>query len=165
LINLKYFLKKDIIEGCESLEKILMGSSFHNQDQFPVRGLNILLVEDDQICRNVLEKILVIHGMVVKSVETGEAALEFLNGCCGVDLVLMDIQLPGIDGIETTKKIRMMENGNAVPVIAVTALAKEWKRERFFPEGFDDYLPKPVDTMLLFEIIRKQIDHYSEKDL
>ncbi len=133
------------------------------QGQFPVKGLKILLVEDDEICRNVVKKVLTMHGMEIEAVCCGEDALEYLAGCCDIDIILMDIQLPGIDGIEATKKIREMKNLE-VPVIALTALAEEWRKEKFFPEGFDDYLSKPVDIDLLFDAIRKQIEHYSDSN-
>ena len=130
-------------------------------DQLPVKGLKILLVEDDEVCRCVMEKVLIIHGMEVFPACSGEEALEIFGINGEFDIILMDIQLPGIDGIETTSKIREL-SFNRIPVIAVTALADEWKKEKFFPEGFDGYLSKPVDIELLFEVIRTQIDH-SEK--
>jgi len=134
-----------------------------DQIKFPFRGLKILLVEDDYVCRTLLEKVLKIEGMEVTAVSSGEAALDFFFKVQDIDLILMDIQLPGIDGIETTQKIKSFQadkNLN-IPVIAITALASQWKNDCFFPEGFSEYLPKPVDMNLLFEVIRKQMEHYS----
>ncbi len=121
---------------------------------FPVKGFKILLVEDDEVCRSVLEKVLILCGMDVVSVRSGEEAVGFICENCDIDLVLMDIQLPGIDGVESAKRIKAK---TSIPVIAVTALASE-PGFKDFPEGlFYDCLPKPVDINALFKIIHKSI--------
>ena len=74
------------------------------------------------------------------------------------DLVLMDVQMPGIDGIETTSVIRQMENGRRrIPIIAVTARAMQGDRERCLAAGMDDYLAKPVHPAELIALLRRYL--------
>jgi CheY-like chemotaxis protein len=75
---------------------------------------------------------------------TGERAVELATEH-GPDLVLMDIQLPGIDGVEALGRLRADERTRSVPVLALTAQAMEGDRGRFLDAGFDGYLSKPVD--------------------
>ena len=71
------------------------------------------------------------------------------------DLVLMDIQLPGIDGVEALGRLRAEERTASVPVLALTAQAMDGDRERFLAAGFDDYLSKPVDISVFVATVRR----------
>jgi CheY-like chemotaxis protein len=69
------------------------------------------------------------------------------------DLILMDISLPGIDGIEATQRIKAQGSTTQIPVIALTANAMRGDRERFIAAGCDDYLPKPISTADLLDLL------------
>lgn len=107
----------------------------------------ILVVEDDPSLRLLTGMQLKQLGYVAKTVETGEAAVELTSD--GISLILMDIGLPGIDGISATMQIREQElkaHRNRIPIVALTAHSD---RERCLYAGMDDFLQKPVllDTL------------------
>ncbi len=126
-----------------------------NQPTFD-RPLNILLVEDNpvnsRLARHVLEK----AGYAVVAADSGLAALSALDHT-RFDLVLMDVQMPVMDGIKTTAKIREREKatGEHVPVVALTAYAMPGDRARCLEAGMDDYLTKPIQPSALREAIRR----------
>jgi CheY-like chemotaxis protein len=90
-----------------------------------------------------IKRILEKKGVEVESAEDGEKALEVLRRN-SFDIIFMDIQMPVMDGIETTKRIRSMNDKGGVPIIALTACAMAGDREKFLAAGMDDYLSKPV---------------------
>ena len=107
-------------------------------------GLAILVAEDERINRVVVQQLLGRLGHSVVCVENGEQALEALRGG-RFDCVLMDIQMPGLDGLATTRAIRE-ELHLALPVIALTAHAMKGDRERFLESGMNGYVSKPFDV-------------------
>jgi CheY-like chemotaxis protein len=107
------------------------------------RRLSILVVEDERTNRVVAERLLGKLGHGATCVESGEEALERLASE-SYDCVLMDIQMPGLDGMETTRAIRD-RLGSDVPVVALTAHAMEGDRERFMEAGMQGYVAKPFD--------------------
>ncbi|MEQ1934129.1 MAG: response regulator, partial [Fimbriimonadaceae bacterium] len=112
-----------------------------------VKRGKILLVEDNAINRKVANHILQRIGCTVDSAENGQVALELL-AASWYDAVLMDIQMPVLDGFETTQRIRAREHqtGRHIPIIAMTANASENDRSRCLRGGMDDYLPKPISA-------------------
>ncbi|EPG50895.1 response regulator [Leptospira kirschneri] len=114
----------------------------------------ILLVDDDM--RNVfaLSKILSEKGMNVLKAEDGNSALELLSKNEDVDLVLMDIMMPEMDGYETMKKIREISKYKNLTIIALTAKAMQNDRQKCIEAGANDYIPKPVDVERLFSLMR-----------
>lgn len=115
------------------------------------RPLNILLVEDDAVNQNVTKRLLEKVGHQVESVNHGHDALRLLERQ-SFDVVLMDIQMPVMDGIEATKRIREKGDDRHIPIIAMTAHAISGDRERFLSLGMDEYIAKPIQ---LNELIRK----------
>jgi len=105
----------------------------------------ILVVEDNRINQRLMVAILKKLGHHVALASSGHEALEYV-GTQTFDLVLMDIQMPEMDGVETTQKIREREaqDGRHLPIIAVTAHAMAGDRERYLATGMDDYLTKPI---------------------
>jgi CheY-like chemotaxis protein len=73
------------------------------------------------------------------------------------DLILMDVQLPGIDGVETLARLRREPRTASLPVLAVTAQAMHCERERLLAAGFDDYLSKPVNVAELLALVRRYV--------
>lgn len=120
-----------------------------------VLPLRVLIVEDNDINRSVVEGILenfVSHQVFA---ENGEVAIEVLKSV-RVDLVLMDCQMPVMDGYETTRAIRNGDAGDAyrdIPIIAMTANAMDGDRERCLESGMDEYLAKPIDMDQLQKVI------------
>lgn len=119
----------------------------------------ILLVEDDEVNRKVIGKMLKKLGYDFDVVENGNAALEML--CYKeYDLCLMDIQMPGLDGTQTAGIIRQKEKGGEthMPIIAVSAHALRGDRERFLALGMNDYIAKPFQISELYTIIEKWLN-------
>jgi CheY-like chemotaxis protein len=92
--------------------------------------------------------------MVVSFAENGRDALDRLADTDGIDLVLMDIMMPEMDGYETTRAIREMPQFKSLPVIALTAKAMKGDREKTIAAGASDYITKPVDTEQLLSLMR-----------
>jgi signal transduction histidine kinase/ActR/RegA family two-component response regulator len=117
----------------------------------------ILLAEDDQVSRMVAERILSKSGCHVTCAKDGREALDILKND-RFDLVVMDIQMPVMNGLESTRAIRNGEAGEwcrSIPIIAMTAYAMDSDRKSFNEAGMDDYIPKPVDNDSLMETLRK----------
>jgi PAS domain S-box-containing protein len=121
-----------------------------------MKKLKILVAEDDAINQMYLAGFLRSQGWKVDTAANGLVALE--KFAVGVyDLVLMDGQMPKMDGFETSRRIREMEkeDGKHVPIIAITGYAIPGDRERFLEAGMDDYVSKPIDERKLLEIINR----------
>jgi HAMP domain-containing protein/signal transduction histidine kinase/CheY-like chemotaxis protein len=117
-------------------------------------GKTVLIVDDD--IRNIfaLTSILEWRDMVVVSAETGRDAIAMLDAEPDIDIVLMDIMMPEMDGLDTMRVIRKLPQFNALPIIAVTAKAMKGDREKCIDAGAWDYLSKPVDTEQLLSVLR-----------
>jgi len=109
-------------------------------------GPQILVVEDNERSMKLFRDVLHASGYRTLEAATGERAVELVFEH-RPDLVLMDIQLPDIDGVEALDRLRADERFSSVPVLALTAQAMEGDRERFLAAGFDGYLSKPVDIV------------------
>lgn len=109
--------------------------------------MKVLLAEDNPVNRTLARKLLEKHGHSVVIAENGRQALEAL-GRQSVDLILMDVQMPEMDGLEATRAIREKEKGTGAhqSIIALTAHAMKGDRERCLAAGADDYLTKPIHT-------------------
>jgi PAS domain S-box-containing protein len=105
------------------------------------KSLNILLAEDNLVNQRLAARLLEKRGHTVTVVEDGAEALRAVQEHT-LDLVLMDVQMPEMDGLEATREIRRMKY--TIPIIALTAHAMEGDRERCLDAGVDDYLPKPI---------------------
>ncbi|HEY5448282.1 MAG TPA: response regulator, partial [Polyangia bacterium] len=119
-----------------------------------VAGLRVLVVDDD--VRNIfaMTSVLEASGLEVIYAENGQAAIESLTKDPAIDLVLMDVMMPGMDGYETMRAIRANPVFRGIPIIAITAKALKDDRSKCLEAGASDYLPKPVDTGKLLDLIR-----------
>jgi two-component system, cell cycle response regulator DivK len=120
-------------------------------------GERVLVVEDNDKNMKLVRDVLQASGYSTFEATTGEQAVE-LALVHEPALVLMDVQLPGIDGVETLEKLRQDERTSSIPVLALTAQAMSGDRERFLEAGFDGYLAKPVDVGALIEAVREHCD-------
>jgi CheY-like chemotaxis protein len=116
-------------------------------------GLRILLAEDNLVNKKVAVRLLEKQGHIVAAAGTGNAVLELLEQQT-FDLILMDVQMPEMDGFETTAAIRRNETGRRIPIIALTAHAMTGDRERCLAAGMDGYASKPIRT----EDLNKEIE-------
>ncbi len=119
-----------------------------------LNGKKVLIVDDD--IRNIfaLTSILERYDMVTVSAETGRDAINLLQAAQDVDIVLMDIMMPEMDGLDTTRAIRQIPRFRNLPIVAVTAKAMKGDREKCFEAGAWDYLSKPVDPDQMLSVLR-----------
>jgi two-component system, cell cycle response regulator DivK len=111
-----------------------------------VTGAQVLVVEDNEKNMKLFRDVLQASGYRLLEAATGERGLE-LAAEHHPNLVLMDIQLPDIDGIEALARLRADARTASIPVLALTAQAMHGDRERFLGAGFDAYISKPVDIV------------------
>jgi CheY-like chemotaxis protein len=111
-----------------------------------MEGVKILVVDDD--FRNIFAMTALLERgkAVVQVAETGVEAIGVLERTSDIDIVLMDIMMPGMDGYDTMRAIREIDRLKDVPIIAVTGKASPGERERCLDAGANDYIPKPVDA-------------------
>jgi CheY-like chemotaxis protein len=125
----------------------------YNQDSL-LEGKRILIVDDDMRNSFALSKLLSDKGIIIRIAQNGQKALDLLADDPDVDLVLMDIMMPVMDGYETTRRIRARQEFRSLPILALTAKAMKGDREKCLSAGANDYLPKPVDVDRLFSMLR-----------
>ncbi|MEO1368884.1 MAG: response regulator [Acidobacteriota bacterium] len=118
----------------------------------------LLVVDDDPVSRMIAESQVSSLGYEVDVVESGQAAIEALRRR-DYSAVLMDCRMPGLDGYETTRRLRGQEHDSRLPVIAVTAHAREGERERCIAAGMDELLEKPVATEALAATLDRIVTH------
>ncbi len=168
-LGISAYLAKPI-QPAELLDAILNALSLHaskpsntqqkTQEVLPQsdrrQEMKVLLAEDNAVNRTLATRLLQKHGHTVIVVENGRQALEALERE-NVDLVLMDVQMPEMDGLEATAAIREKEKktGDHLPIIALTAHAMKGDREKCLAAGTDDYLTKPIRTADLFAAVER----------
>jgi CheY-like chemotaxis protein len=122
----------------------------------PAQRPHVLLVEDNEVAQRFMTTVLERKGYRVRVAPTGPEAIDAV-ATETFDLVLMDIQMPGMDGIETTRRIRHLPGGKFVPIVACTANTSSETRNSCADAGMNDFLAKPVHTGELVEIAGKYI--------
>lgn len=150
-------LQGAIVEEAPALEisaaPELLTSPGDAVDAIEVEGRALLLVDDDMRNTFALAKVLRKKGMIVHLAPGGEEALSLLESEEGIELVLMDIMMPEMDGYEATRRIRGMEGLADIPIIALTANAMKGDRDKCIQAGASDYLSKPVDIDALLPLL------------
>jgi len=117
-----------------------------------MRAMRILVVDDERAVRESLRRALELEGYEVELAEDGEQALVRLDAAAAVDAAILDVLMPGIDGLEVCRRLRA--GGNAVPVLMLTARAEVDSRVAGLDAGADDYLPKPFALAELLARLR-----------
>ncbi len=115
----------------------------------------VLVAEDSSVIQNLLKKILLFENCKITSAKDGQLALDKFDDE-DFDLVIMDVNLPSVDGLEATKKIRSYKNKKGqIPIIGISGNAKNYPTDIFFEAGMNDYLQKPLDYDQLIELVKK----------
>ena len=122
----------------------------------PIKGAGILLVEDNAINQQVATELLEQAGFVVTIAGNGREGVHEVK-TSEFDLILMDIQMPEMDGYEATRIIRKEHNSDSLPIVALTAHAMAGEREKCLDSGMNDYLSKPIKTDHLYAVLTKWI--------
>jgi CheY-like chemotaxis protein len=150
------------VESTLSKDQQAMIRMQHNPDEV-LRDRKVLLVDDDLRNTFALSKMLRKHGMNVIIADNGQMALDKLQQEKGVELVIMDIMMPVIDGYEAMRVIRADKKWAKLPVIALTARAMPEEQEKCMAAGANDYLVKPVDLERLLTLMRVWLFKRDEK--
>jgi HAMP domain-containing protein/signal transduction histidine kinase/DNA-binding response OmpR family regulator len=146
-----FFLHRDIAELPQPARHTL--EDLHRSDRV-LADKTVLIVDDDM--RNIfaLSSVLEEHGMVTVAADNGRDAIRTLQTRNDIDVVLMDIMMPEMDGIDTMREIRKIPQLGSLPIIAVTAKAMKGDREKCIEAGAWDYLSKPVETKQMLAVLR-----------
>jgi two-component system, cell cycle response regulator DivK len=120
-------------------------------------GELILVIEDNEKNRKLVRDVLTVKGYRVLETETGEDGLRVARAEHPA-LILMDIQLPGIDGIETLRLLRAEIDTATIPIVAVTASAMTQDRQKIMAAGFDGYQAKPISVRPFLDLVREVLD-------
>ena len=122
----------------------------------------VLVVDDD--IRNVfaLTSALETYGMQVLHAESGKEGIELLKRARDIDLVLMDVMMPGLDGFDTMRIVRQLDNYRSLPIIAVTAKAMLGDREKCIEAGANDYIAKPVNVDVLLATLTRALQQQQQ---
>jgi CheY-like chemotaxis protein len=152
LLDTIYFFLHRSIMGLAQGERQAV-QDLHNSSRV-LEGKKALIVDDDM--RNIFALSTVLHdqGMHMVSANNGREAIRLVKEEPGIDIVLMDIMMPEMDGITTMQEIRKLPEMKDLPIIAVTAKAMKGDREKCIRAGAWDYLSKPVDTIHLLAVLR-----------
>jgi CheY-like chemotaxis protein len=124
-------------------------------DERQLKG-RVLFVEDESINREIGQDLLAAAGVDVVVAENGFIAVNCYKQS-NFDLVLMDVQMPVLDGLGATRQIRALPHGLTVPIVALTANVFAADREQCFEAGMSDFLPKPVDPDALYALLAKYL--------
>ena len=116
----------------------------------------VLVAEDSSVIQNLTKKILQMQSFKISSVKNGQQVLDLLQKE-DFDIILMDINMPVMDGMECSRNIRALPNSDKakIPIIAITGNAQNYSIEDFKEAGINDYLPKPLNFDALVEAVKK----------
>ena len=129
-----------------------------------LKGFNILLVEDNSINQQIAYELLSNVGLIITIANNGVEALQKINEK-KFDLVLMDLQMPEMDGFEATRQIRKQDKFKDLPIVAMTAHAMTGDREKCIETGMNDHTPKPIDPEGLFKTLYKWLHRDEQEEI
>ena len=119
----------------------------------------VIIAEDSSVIQNLTRKILQIQKYDITSVKNGIEVIDEMNKA-NFDLILMDINMPKMDGMECARKIRKMDNKqkSQIPIIAITGNAKNYSISDFNEAGINEFIPKPLNFDVLVETVKKYME-------
>ena len=118
--------------------------------------MKVLIVEDNLMSKTLVKDILLMNGYDVIEAERGTEALK-LASTETPDLILMDINMPGMDGITAARLIKSSNESKEIPVVALTASALKGDDEEILKQGFDGYISKPIDVKALVKLVDEKL--------
>jgi CheY-like chemotaxis protein len=121
------------------------------------RPARVLVVEDNEMNMQLVEYLLEEGGYQIVKAASGEEALATARGGEAVDLILMDIHLPGIDGLSVIREMKADPQTGSIPILALTAHAMRGDKDRFLEAGCDGYISKPIDVKTFLTSIRSYL--------
>ncbi|HVN95109.1 MAG TPA: PAS domain S-box protein [Syntrophorhabdaceae bacterium] len=135
--------------------RLAVGNNTGREKIKQIKGARVLLVEDNEINRQVAKEMLEGFGLVVETAVDGFQAIQRVadTKAPALHAILMDIQMPHVDGFEVTRNIREVLSSRAVPIIAMTAHVMDSDRQKCFDAGMNDYVPKPIEPNELADIL------------
>jgi CheY-like chemotaxis protein len=130
-------------------------SMLTEETDYHLVGLKVLLAEDNEVNQQIAKELLSGQGITVTIADNGKEAVDRMNGILEgkYDLILMDLQMPEMDGFEATKEIRKINPD--IPIIAMTARTMLEERDKCYQAGMNDHVAKPIDPQMLFVTIKK----------
>lgn len=176
LAGVKAFLPKPVtpsniwsalFEACSSPIIKPCSTEKNNNTNIDLRGMRVLLVEDNDLNQQIASELLQSAGVTVTLADNGKTALELLHSApdpLPYDLVLMDIQMPIMDGHQATLELRKDERFKELPIIALTAHAMEDERQLCLDEGMNGHISKPIEPQLLFKLLSRWTKKQPEKN-
>ncbi|TDO97478.1 response regulator [Marinomonas balearica] len=142
-----------------------MGSTAdQTEETADLKHKRVLLVEDNELNRRVVMGYLEESELIIDTAHNGQEALDKV-GNAHYDLVLMDLQMPVMDGLTATRKIRTFFDKNALPIVAMTAHASVEDKQRCLEAGMNDYVTKPIDIDELYRALRRHVSSSTETPL
>ena len=148
-------------EAGQTVEKEIVTRESLNRKA--VQGLHLLLAEDNLINQKVAVEILSTAGITLDIANNGRESVEMVRKK-KYDAILMDVQMPEMDGIEATRMIRSETKNMMIPIIAMTANAMKGDREKCLEAGMNDYISKPIDTEQLFSVLKRWVGGDIQRD-
>ncbi|NTW79679.1 MAG: response regulator [Geobacteraceae bacterium] len=154
--NVGSMLPRRVVSSVPEERRKTEAATITSESLAAIHGARVLLVEDNEFNQLVATELLESAGLSVTLAVNGEQALEKLRDET-FDAVLMDVQMPVLDGLEATRRLRLMAGFETLPVIAVTAHAMPHDRQRCLDAGMNDYISKPIDQKELKRLLIKWI--------
>ena len=151
--KITFVIETDYVDSIDEKEKTNIDS------KLSLKGTKILLVEDNLLNQEIAKELLTESGMIVYTASDGDEAVEAVRNANkgDYDIILMDIQMPRMNGYEATKEIRKLPLGKYIPIIALSANAFEEDKMRSLKEGMNGHIAKPIDVNKLFEELLKHL--------
>ena len=152
-----------VVDGAEDATSVAQDESDASVLARDFGSARLLLVEDNEVNQYVAQELLADAGLAADVAEDGQQALELFTRQ-PYDLILMDMQMPVMDGLAATRAIRALPNGGEVPILAMTANAFAEDRQRCTEAGMNDYLSKPFEPEQLYAVLRRWLEPGRESE-
>lgn len=123
----------------------------------------VLIVEDNELNMKLFKDLLEAHGISTVQTREGRNAVDFIRAEMP-DLIIMDIQLPEISGLEITKIVKADAQLKAIPIVAVTAFAMKGDEQKIREGGCEDYISKPISVIKFIEVVKKHLEKPESAD-
>ena len=152
-------ISESLVERNGNTARLLQDTKLTNLHAQWLVGVGVLLVDDSAVNLEIASRLLEKFGAQVLTATNGSQALDVLHHHADqIDVVLMDIQMPVMDGLEATRRLRQVASLATLPVIALTAGALAQERERALQAGMNDFLSKPLEPEALIRTVRQQVE-------